>query len=200
MSDQNPQVGEDQGTEQRNRSVVEIPASLVPRSGRFPSPTGFDPARWFAGALAYQAQKNTPQKTVPLGQALLELGLIDWNVLDQAILKQSLSLQSALEEANRTLEDRVRQRTQDLEKRLVEIRTAAEITQFAISASTRQELFKRIVDLLVERFDFYLASIFLLDEGLSKCSFSRSGWKSCGWSGGSRNQEAWLSDRECSHV
>jgi len=155
------------GKEHRKESAglfTEIPPSLVPRLGDYLLQNGLIQADGLERALAYQAMKSTQENPIPLGQALLELGLIERSVLDRAILRQSLSLQAALEEANRTLEERVQQRTQDLEKRLVEIRTAAEITQLAISTSTREELLKRVVDLLVERFDFYLVSVFLLDE------------------------------------
>jgi GAF domain-containing protein len=146
----------------------EIPPSLVPRLGDYLLQSGLIKADGLQRALNYQTSKSSPDNPMPLGQALLELGLIERNVLDRAILKQSLSLQAALEEANRTLEQRVQKRTQDLEKRLVEIRTAAEITQLAVTATSKQELLKRVVDLLVERFDFYLVAIFLLDEGGQK--------------------------------
>jgi transcriptional regulator with GAF, ATPase, and Fis domain len=144
---------------------TEIPPSLVPRLGEYLLQKGLIKPDGLQRALSYQTAKSTPDNPIPLGQALLDLGLIDRDKLDRAILKQSLSLQSALEEANRTLEERVQQRTLDLEKRLIEIQTAAEITQLAITADSKQEMFKRVVDLLVARFHFYLVSIFLMDEG-----------------------------------
>ena len=144
---------------------TEIPLSLVPRLGEYLLHKRLIKADGLQRALNYQSTKSTPDNPIPLGQALLDLGLIDRDELDRAILRQSLSLQSALEEANRTLEERVEQRTLDLEKRLVEIQTAAEITQLAITADSKQEMFKRVVDLLVDRFHFYLVSIFLVEEG-----------------------------------
>jgi GAF domain-containing protein len=164
MVDKKEQYGKAQRKETAGL-FTEIPPSLVPRLGEYLLQKRLIKAEGLERALNYQAAKSTPDHPIPLGKALLDLGLIDRNVLDRAILKQSLSLQSALEEANRTLEERVQQRTQDLEKRLVEIQTAAEITQLAITANSPQEMFKRVVDLLVERFHFYMASIFLVDEG-----------------------------------
>ena len=163
MADKKVQVGKEQGADSAGL-FTEIPPSLVPRLGDYLLQQGLIQADGLQRALAYQSTNSTPQNPVPLGQALLALGLIERSALDRAILRQSLSLQAALEEANRNLEERVQQRTQELEKRLVEIRTATEITQLAISSSTRQELLKQIVELLVERFDIYLASIFMVDE------------------------------------
>ncbi len=144
---------------------TEIPPSLVPRLGEYLLQKRLIKADGLQRALNYQSTKSIPGNPIPLGQALLDLGLIDRDELDRAILRQSLSLQAALEEANRTLEERVEQRTLDLEKRLVEIQTAAEITQLAITADSKQEMFKRVVNLLVDRFHFYLVSIFLIEEG-----------------------------------
>ena len=145
--------------------LAELPPSLVPRLGEYLLQERYITEDGLQKALNYQATKSAAGYPIPLGQALLELSLIDRNVLDRAILRQSLSLQTALEEANRTLEERVQQRTQDLERRLLEIQTVSEITQLAITANTQQEMFKRVVDVLVDRFHFYFASIFLVDEG-----------------------------------
>ena len=143
---------------------TELPPSLVPRLGDYLVHMGLIRPEDLQRALAYQSRKSTPEKPLPLGQALLELRLIDRNALDRAIYRQSLTLQAALEETNRTLEERVQQRTQDLEKRLLEIRTAAEITHLGVSTDSQQELFKKVVALLVERFGFYIVSVFVVEE------------------------------------
>ncbi|MBN2147190.1 MAG: GAF domain-containing protein [Anaerolineales bacterium] len=139
------------------------PEMLVNRLGEYLLESGVIKPAQLQQALDYQ-KELAPERHVLLGQALLELGLIDRDTLDQAVTRQLLALQSALMEANRGLEERVQQRTMDLEHRLVQIRTAADITQLAISASSLNELLRRAVDLIVERFSYYLASIFLVDE------------------------------------
>jgi putative methionine-R-sulfoxide reductase with GAF domain len=114
-------------------------------------------------ALEYQAQVSTDRQIL-LGQVLLELGIIERDTLDKAITTQLVALQEALQETNRQLESRIQLRTQDLESRLLQIRTAAEITQLAISASNQTELLKRTVELIVARFGYYYTSVFLVDE------------------------------------
>ncbi len=57
----------------------------------------------------------------------------------------------------RSLEMKVEGRTQQL-------RTASEVGQIATSANNREEICQRAVHLIVERFDFASASIFLVDE------------------------------------
>lgn len=56
-----------------------------------------------------------------------------------------------------SLEARVEERTRQM-------RTATEIAQEAVSASSRAEIFARLVKLLAEKFSFSLASVYLLDE------------------------------------
>ncbi len=51
-----------------------------------------------------------------------------------------------------------------VEARATQIRTAAEVAQFATSATDLDELLRRTVDLIVKHFGYYHASIFLLDE------------------------------------
>jgi GAF domain-containing protein len=140
------------------------PESLVPRLGDYLIEIGVILPEDLERALEYQRNQTSEGKTILIGQALLELKLIDREILDQVTTKQLLSLQSALRDTNRQLEQRVRQRTLDLERRLLQIRTAAEVTQIAISASGLDELLKRTVDLIAERFNLVMASIFLTDE------------------------------------
>ena len=57
----------------------------------------------------------------------------------------------------RSLETQVATRTQ-------QIRTAAEVAQFATSSTSQDELLQKTVQLIVERFNFDYSAIFLLDE------------------------------------
>ncbi len=69
-------------------------------------------------ALDYQKQQGMQGKPRLIGQALLELGLIERETLDQVVTEQILQLQNALQTANRDLENRVRERTIELEQAL----------------------------------------------------------------------------------
>lgn len=57
----------------------------------------------------------------------------------------------------RSMETKVEERTR-------EMRTASEVAQIATSAPTLKELLQRTVHLIVERFGYYDASVFLIDE------------------------------------
>ena len=92
------------------------PEILVPRLGNYMIEKGVLKPADLERALAYQRKKVQGGKTLLLGQALRELGLVDRETIDQAITVQILQLQSALQQANRELEARVKERTLDLER------------------------------------------------------------------------------------
>jgi GAF domain-containing protein/HAMP domain-containing protein len=62
------------------------------------------------------------------------------------------------------LESQVAERTQELERRALQLQTAAEVARDASSIQDLDELLDRTVTLIQERFNFYHAGIFLLDE------------------------------------
>lgn len=68
------------------------------------------------------------------------------------------------EEANSSLEHRVQLQMQDLEKRLVQIHTAVEITQLTNSSSNLDDLLHRVAMLILDRYGYDLVLIFLLDR------------------------------------
>lgn len=140
------------------------PEILVPRLGDILVEKGIVRVQDLQRALEYQQKKAEMGHPRLLGRALIELGMIDRETLDQVITNQIATLHTALQEANRQLEQRVEGRTQDLERRLVLIRTAAEITGTAITAQKVEDLLERTVNLIVERLNYYHASVFLLDE------------------------------------
>jgi GAF domain-containing protein len=59
----------------------------------------------------------------------------------------------------------LRQHSQDLERRSLQIRTAAEISRSISGVLTPQRLLQEAVDLIQKRFDLYYVGVFLLDEG-----------------------------------
>jgi GAF domain-containing protein len=70
----------------------------------------------------------------------------------------------ALEEERANLEIRVKERTQALERRAVQLRTAAEIGNAAASIRDLDTLLNQIARSLSSRFGFYHTGIFLIDE------------------------------------
>ncbi len=63
-----------------------------------------------------------------------------------------------------TLEQSVAERTRDLERQALRLRTAAEVARDAASAPSLGELLDQASRLIWDRFNFYHAGIFLLDE------------------------------------
>ncbi len=63
-----------------------------------------------------------------------------------------------------SLEQRVSERTQELERASLRVRTAAEIARDISSAPDLDELLTRSSELIVNRFNFYHTGIFLLDD------------------------------------
>lgn len=68
-----------------------------------------------------------------------------------------------LEEHQRTLEERVAERTAELERRSLELETASQIARDAASIRDVQTLLDQAVRLISERFGFYHVGIFLVD-------------------------------------
>jgi signal transduction histidine kinase len=91
------------------------PEMLVPRLGEALVQSGHITELDLEKALAYQQEQVAEGKTCLLGQALLDLKLINQATLDQAVTEQIIQLRSALQAANRTLEQRVAQRTSELQ-------------------------------------------------------------------------------------
>jgi len=69
-----------------------------------------------------------------------------------------------LSEQIKTLDQRVLDRTQELERQALRVRSAAEVARDIASAPNLDELLVRSSRLIVERFKFYHAGIFLLDD------------------------------------
>jgi GAF domain-containing protein len=79
-------------------------------------------------------------------------------------LHKEKALADALEKEHDALEINIQERTQDLERRIRQIHTTAEITRVINALLEPQDLLQKVVDLLKERFDLYYAGVFLLDS------------------------------------
>lgn len=66
-------------------------------------------------ALSYQKEERAKGQQALIGQVLVEHGFITQEVLTQAVTQQIFQLHNALSEANATLEQRVKDRTRELE-------------------------------------------------------------------------------------
>jgi GAF domain-containing protein len=81
-----------------------------------------------------------------------------------ALAKAHNLMASQLQEMIGKLEQRVADRTKDLEDQTLRLRAAADIARDAVSARNLDELLTRAADLIVSRFGFYHIGIFLLDN------------------------------------
>jgi len=102
------------------------PEVLVPRLGEYLVQQGHITEAGLKKALAYQQKKQGKSQHSLLGETLLELKLIDRLTLDQAITEQIIQLRNALEDANRSLERRVQERTAELQ---LALRKLSELNQ-----------------------------------------------------------------------
>ncbi len=74
------------------------------------------------------------------------------------------SMTSQLQSSIMTLEERVAERTQDLERRTQQLRAAVDVGQVAVSLRNLDSLLSQATELISQRFGFYHVGIFLLDE------------------------------------
>jgi signal transduction histidine kinase len=101
-----------------NPTIPITPEILVPRVGELLIDRGVLTQEGLQKALEYAKKPGSDGQQRLVGQALLELKLIDRETLDQVITEQILQLQSALHQSNRQLEQRVSERTQELQSAL----------------------------------------------------------------------------------
>ncbi|MCS6993594.1 MAG: HAMP domain-containing histidine kinase [Anaerolineales bacterium] len=109
-----------------NTQPLISPEVLVPRLGEQLVEAGLLTADQLKQALEHQKHSTAAGKPILLGNAIIELGFLDRPTLDRAVTEQILRLRAALEDANRHLEQRVQQRTAELEEAL---RKLAELNQ-----------------------------------------------------------------------
>ncbi len=96
----------------------ETTEALIPRLGERLVAQGLITQAQLEEALAYQQRRAAEGRPLRLGQALVELGYLSPDTLDRVIAEYLWQLQQALREANQRLENRVRERTQQLSQAL----------------------------------------------------------------------------------
>ena len=102
-----------------NPTIPITPEILVPRVGELLIDRGVLTQDGLQTALEYSKKPGSDgQQRLLVGQALLELKLIDRETLDQVITEQILQLHTALQQSNLQLEQRVKERTQELQSAL----------------------------------------------------------------------------------
>ncbi len=94
------------------------PEMLIPRMGEYIVQKELITEEQLHTALAYQQEQIAMGGTCLLGQALLDLKMLDRATLDQVVTEQIIQLRSALQSANRNLEQRVKERTSELNEAL----------------------------------------------------------------------------------
>jgi signal transduction histidine kinase len=94
------------------------PEILVPRLGDHLVKRGTVSESQLARALQIQKLENQKGNYKLLGRILIEQGFLDQSMLDAAITEQIVNLQNALRQSNNELEDRVRERTLELQQAL----------------------------------------------------------------------------------
>ena len=126
------------------------------------------------GLLPESTNPTTPLRrwAVYIGVYLLVTILVYITLItNRRALQAAKENQTNLAETNRelqdirtSLEERVQERTQALERRALQLRAAAEVGHAASSTTNLDELLALVTQLISERFGFYHAGIFLLDK------------------------------------
>lgn len=92
--------------------------SLVPRLGEYLVRIGKISQLQLDRALRFQKENADQGQPIRLGQALRKLEIVDEGTLDQAITKQLIQLHTALKKSNENLEQKVIERTHELNRAL----------------------------------------------------------------------------------
>lgn len=125
-----------------------------------------------AVALGVVTTRSIIQPIKKLTEASQRVSLRDFSPVEPLLqkdeignLSQSFAMMTDwLRDSYESLELHVAERTAELERQNLQIRVAARIARDASTSRNIDELLSRTVDLIVSRFGYYHAGIFLLDE------------------------------------
>ena len=124
-------------------------------------------------SVEFQANSGSAEAWSTTGAVLLWLTLsivFSLGVLLQGLENSLKNIEKALETEKNLSEELqgerrvLEHRSMSLERRLAQIRTAADITRVLAAVLDPKELMQRVVDLVKERFDLYYVGVFLVDE------------------------------------
>ena len=113
--------------------ISAAPETLIPRIGDYLLDHGLITEEQLESAVEHQKFLAEKKDHRLLGQTLIEMDYIDAETLDLAINLQIIELHTALREANRTLEQRVEERTVELKSALERLSEANQIKANLIS-------------------------------------------------------------------
>ncbi len=124
-----------------------------------------------AQAAGFLSAAIVPEAVVAVDTIGLGLGLIVLLILNK-ITSQELSnalirerdLADQLQIRSHDLEEVIQHRTQSLRLQTLQLQTSADIAKLSTEMDTPEELMSRVVELILERFHYYHASLFLIDE------------------------------------
>lgn len=120
---------------------------------------------WIAANRITRPLANLSKTAEQIAQGNLQL-TAEMEELDEigALSRSFNSMTSQLRSLVTSLEQRVSERTRDLERRSTQLRIAAEVAREATSAHDLDELLQRGVNLIHDRFGYYHVGIFLVDD------------------------------------
>ncbi|RMF37541.1 MAG: HAMP domain-containing protein, partial [Chloroflexi bacterium] len=127
---------------------------------------------WMGLAIAIAVARNISTPLVRLAQAAEQVAQGDLSVRVPGGGKDELGLlvrvfnemTAQLERSVGALEEEVAARTASLQRRTAQLEATIEVARVAASTLEVGHLLQRVVDLISERFGFYHAGLFLLDE------------------------------------
>ena len=127
---------------------------------------------WIGLVVAVAMARSISMPLVRLAQAAEQVAQGDLSVRVPSGGRDELGLlvrvfntmTAQLEQSVGALEEEVAARTASLQRRTSQLEATIEVTRVAASTLEMDHLLQRVVDLISERFDFYHAGIFLLDE------------------------------------
>src|SRR5262245_17021241 len=94
------------------------PEMLIPRMGEYLVQKGMITEQDLQKALTYQQEQTAKGKHYVFGHALSDLKMLDRDMLDEVVTEQLIQLRSALQSSHRNLEQRVKERTSELNEAL----------------------------------------------------------------------------------